>query len=157
MKLMSIDPGTKEMGIMIAGSMQPFTIRADIFGLREWRFASLMDQLSAVFELRATHIDTVLYERPFGRGMDATRCLWGIAGIIEAVATKHGCAVLDIDNMTLKKWALGSAGGERNKEPMIAKAAELGYSDLNEHEADAVLLYRYGLDKIEVGKPNGKK
>ncbi len=168
MKLMAIDPGTNEMGIMYDGLDRPITLSLQrpvikwknkkIKPLREWRLADMMEQLDNLFKNHANHtqhIDTVIYERPFCRGADATRSLWGIAGIIEAVATKHGCTCLDIDNVTLKHYALGKAGGavgvKRNKNPMIEMASVLGYDDLNEHEADAVLLYHYGIEHIELG------
>lgn len=150
MKLMAIDPGSKEMGIMYHGLDRPFTLK--FLGDRPARLADVMLRLGWLFLNHAPLVDTVLYERPFARGGPATRCLWGVAGIIEAVATEHGCATLDITPSMLKKWALGKGGGKRDKAPMIELANTMGYDGLNEHEADALLLYHYGLEHIKSGE-----
>jgi len=84
-------------------------------------------------------VDVVLYERPFARGQDATRCLWGIAGLIEAVFGDH-CAVLDITPAEIKKYATGDS--KADKDAMIFAAMLTGYSGENEHEADAWCLMR---------------
>jgi Holliday junction resolvasome RuvABC endonuclease subunit len=94
-------------------------------------------------------IDTVVYERPFARGLDATRSLWGMAGVVEAVATRHDCGVLDILPTTIKKWATGS--GNAKKEDMILWAAAQGFNGLDEHAADALALYRYTKANIRIG------
>lgn len=149
MKLIAIDPGSNEMGIMHYRLARPRTLYFS--GNRPYRLAQVMLQLDDIFVVDP-FIDTVLFERPFARGGPATRCLWGVAGIIEAVATKHGCATLDITPSMLKKWALGKGGGLRNKDPMIALAGVMGYDGLNEHEADALLLYHFGLEHIKSGE-----
>jgi len=158
--LMAIDPGSKEMGVMFTGCSAPFTLRVSAHKrpgreLREWRFADLSQQLENLFKYEARDVDCVIYERPFCRGMDATRCLWGIAGIIEALATLSGCAVLDVGPGTITSWALGTgkAPKKRDKNPMIELASTMGYGTLNEHEADALMLYHYGLQHIETGEP----
>ena len=91
--------------------------------------------------------DAVVYERPFARGRDATRCLWGLAGIVEAAATRAGLPVLDVDVSTLKKFATGKAGA--SKEQMIEAAQLMGYTGDNEHEADAWCLLQYSMDRIQ--------
>lgn len=89
----------------------------------------------------ACSVSLVVYERPFARGMDATRSLWGIAGIIEAAATFHGWAVTDATPGDIKKWATGK--GDASKEVMTAEAIRRGYVGNNEHEADAFLLLKF--------------
>lgn len=98
-------------------------------------------------------VDAVVFERPFARGQGATRMLWGIAGIIEAVAHESGVAVIDLPPASIKKWATGS--GKASKEDMLDAARGMGYIGSNEHEADAYCLLQYALSKIKV-LPNGK-
>lgn len=102
----------------------------------------LHEQISSMENLRF-----VIYERPFTRGLPATRMLWGFAGVAEVVATQHGLPVLDELPTTVKKYSCGS--GKASKEDMI-KAATMfcGLNDLREHEADAILLGKYALDNL---------
>lgn len=91
-----------------------------------------------------------LYERPFTRGLAATRLLWGMAGIIDALSIKMGATVLDIPPTAIKKWATGS--GKATKEQMIQQAAVLsGLTVTNEHVADAICLHAYALANIQSG------
>lgn len=112
-------------------------------GSRPERLMHLLHQLDGWLNPRTVghHGMTVAYERPFARGAYATRSLWGMAGIIEAVATRRGCAVVDVTPTELKKFATGS--GKADKSAMIAAARRLGYEGDNEHEADAWCLLQY--------------
>jgi Holliday junction resolvasome RuvABC endonuclease subunit len=92
-------------------------------------------------------LDVAVYETPFARGRDATRSLWGIAGIIEACATHAGLPVVDVAVPTIKKFATGH--GKASKMDMIAAAQRMGYKGNNEHEADAVCLLRYAEANLE--------
>ena len=94
--------------------------------------------------------DVVVYETPFARGRDATRSLWGIAGIIEACATNANLPVVDVAVPTIKKFATGH--GKASKVDMIAAAQRMGYKGNNEHEADAVCLLRYAEANLERGE-----
>jgi Holliday junction resolvasome RuvABC endonuclease subunit len=91
--------------------------------------------------------DIAVYETPFARGRDATRSLWGIAGIIEACATNAGLPVVDVAVPTIKKFATGY--GKASKDQMIIAAQGMGYIGRNEHEADAVCLLRYAEANLE--------
>ncbi len=117
--------------------------RANRFRLfRQWLLRRLRDYSP----------DTVIFERPFCRGLHATRSLWGMAGIVEEVVVDCA-ACLDIVPSTLKKWATGS--GRANKEQMITRAEELIYPDersLREHEADAIILGLYAAENIQPGE-----
>ncbi len=95
--------------------------------------------------------DVVAYERPFSRGLDATRSGWGYAGIIEAMADQYGAASLDPTNQTIRKWATGTGKKQGSKSPMIARAKELCGLDLDEHSADAVCMWHYVNATMEVG------
>ena len=100
--------------------------------------------------------DTFIFERPFCRGLHATRSLWGMAGIVEEYALLRGSACLDIVPSQIKKWGTGM--GNAKKPEMIAAAEKLlalaGWADihLGEHEADAVILGLYAAENITVGE-----
>jgi len=123
-------------------------------GDRAHRQGQLMAYLTNLFEdlMRADPLDIVVYETPFARGRDATRSLWGIAGIIEACASNAGLPVIDVAVPTIKKFATGH--GKACKEEMIVAAQKFGYRGgneygINEHEADAVCLLRYAEANLE--------
>lgn len=111
-------------------------------GTRVERARATLIWLQEIFE--GSDFDAFVYERPFVRGQDATRSLWGIAGLIEAVSR---CPALDYSPGEIKKWATGKGnagkGGEGQPAGMIEFAREAGYVGDNEHEADAYNLLRF--------------
>ena len=109
-------------------------------GNRQDRAAATLEWLQEMARASGAILDAVVYERPFARGMHATRSLWGIAGLIEAVFAPI-CAVVDITPGQIKEWATGN--GKASKEDMIARAQALGYNGSDEHEADAWVLLHY--------------
>ena len=122
------------------GSLGISTGHFELDGMRAHRMGQLMRLLPPI--LGANNFELVAYETPFARGRDATRSLWGIAGIIEACATNSNVACLDVATPTIKKFAAGH--GKACKEEMIAAAQQkFGYRGTNEHEADAVCLLAY--------------
>ena len=114
---------------------------------RAHRQGLLIDYLKRLFIQIPAGVEAVIYETPFARGRDATRSLWGIAGIIEGTATNAGLPVVDAAVPTIKKFATGH--GKACKEDMIAAAQKFGYKGDNEHEADAVCLLMYAEANIE--------
>lgn len=94
--------------------------------------------------------DVIVYETPFARGRDATRSLWGMAGVLEAGATELGLPVVDVAVPTIKKFATGSGRGP--KVDMIAAARRMGYRGRDEHEADAYCLLKYAEENLERGE-----
>lgn len=154
MKILALDIGS-HTGVMGTGMERPQTWEFE--GTREekfWNFYSVLGGTLVQARLHGGYYDAIVYERPFNRGLDATRSLWGYAGIIEmsSASTSWGAACLDVPNTMLKKWALGKCPPTRNKLPMIELAATMGYPDLNEHEADALLLYEFAKAHILVGE-----
>lgn len=121
-------------------------------GDRQQRLLSIMNVCDEAFKLRRP--DAVFYERPFGRGMAATRSGWGIAGVIEAVAAKHRLVALDMPPSTIKKFITGN--GRACKEDMIAAARTFGYTGNDEHEADAICALKYAEANMEKETPNGR-
>ncbi len=117
---------------------------------RLWKFQDWYHRLLHEFTP-----DVVIFERPFCRGLHATRSLWGMAGVAEAETHGQGVTSLDIVPSTLKKWATGS--GKASKGDMIVAATKLltgSYInvDLREHEADAIILGLYAAENIKPGE-----
>lgn len=121
------------------GSLKIAVGTIELDGIRSHRMGQLMRLLPPI--MGSGNFDLAAYETPFARGRDATRSLWGIAGIIEACATNADVACLDVATPTIKKFATGH--GKACKEDMIAAAQKFGYRGTNEHEADAVCLLAY--------------
>lgn len=113
---------------------------------REARLASLF--VTVQVYIRHHKPDVVIYERPFARGLHATRSLWGMAGVVEAVTTLEKLPVLDQVPSKIKKWATGK--GTADKDAMIAEAKRRGHNVADDHQADAVLLGLYALDVMEI-------
>lgn len=98
--------------------------------------------------------DAVMYERPFARGRDATRSLWGMAGMVESTFGDKA-AVLDTEVNTLKKWAAEWRGlrfAQRTGKAHTLEVARriLGREPIDDNEADAVCLGWYTAEKMEV-------
>lgn len=99
------------------------------------------DSIIRLHNDRFNQLECVIYERPFARGEHATRALWGLAGILEAVALAQGLTALDVPPTKIKQWATGK--GMAGKDMMMVAAKRMGYNGDNEHEADAFCLLRY--------------
>lgn len=142
MKIIALDLGSN-MGLAHNGMGVPIVEHHTFKGVRAHRLCDIDSWLRKRFsEIKHDcHIDLVVMERPFARGLDATRSLWGTAGIIEAQATLFGWPVTDAVPLTIKKWAAGSS--KASKDDMITAAHILGYVGNNEHEADAFCLLKY--------------
>jgi Holliday junction resolvasome RuvABC endonuclease subunit len=119
-------------------------------GDRRQRAATALAWFDEMLEAAKEHgIEVVIYERPFARGAHATRALWGLAGILEAVAMKHGFTAMDCGVRELKKWATGN--GNACKADMIAAAKRMGYTGDNEHEADSFCLLKWAEENVVTG------
>lgn len=137
MDILALDLG-KNLGVATnrAGIWKAGTIRLD-GETRGTRAVSLVDYLDDATFLQAEGL-LVAYERPFTRGLDATRSLWGMAGMVEWWAAENGLPCVDIVPSQVKKWATGK--GTAKKPDMMAAAARLGFPNVDEHAADALLL-----------------
>jgi hypothetical protein len=156
MKIIALDLGSN-MALAHNGMDVPIVDSKEFKGPRSYRAGQILGWLDVRFiQIRAVcPIGLVVYERPFARGMDATRCGWGIAGIIEALAWKQGWAVTDTDPQTIKKFATGHARAE--KEQMIEAARRMGYTGHNEHEADCFCLLKYAEANATILPAKGSK
>lgn len=131
-----VDSGTVEFRGGRAGDERRHERLAGLF---RWLTQTLLDA-----RLDGTPFDVVAYERPFARGLDATRSLWGMAGLVEAVATVGGASVLDVNVSTLKRHA-----GVKAKDKPMRWAKDQGYLPATDHEADALLLADYVVANAE--------
>ena len=152
MRILALDIGSTIGWALVNSGVEEFGERK-LLGLRAERFMYLRSWF--MDKLKQDPVDTVIFERPFSRGLHATRSLWGMAGIIEEVALAESCACLDIVPSTIKKW--GTGVGNAKKPEMIAAAEKLltltGWADihLGEHEADAIILGLYAAENITTG------
>lgn len=118
-------------------------------GTRQERAAQTLDWLEnrfAAMKKAKTLPQAVHYERPFARGMHATRSLWGIAGLLEAVAKLYGIDTFDTTPKEIKKFV---AHYKASKEEMMDAAFAMGYTGTNEHEADAYCGLKYAEKHIK--------
>lgn len=160
MKLVALDLGSNMALAHNGFDDVVVTDHREFKGTRPVRFLAQLQWLDQRFGEIAKgcpDIKGLVYERPFDRGQDAKRCGWGTAGIVEALAEKHGWAVMDLATPTIKAFALGKvtrkkmSRSERAKNntaeklSMTAAAINMGYLGCNEHEADAYCLLQCAL------------
>jgi Holliday junction resolvasome RuvABC endonuclease subunit len=128
---------------------EPMAVHRLFSGHRTQRAGETLEWLHLLFNPggEAPAPELIVYEQPFARGAAATRCLWGIAGIIEALAHNAGAACLCITPSEIKKWATGA--GTADKDAMTLAAHCMGYAGENEHEADAWCLLKFAEATIE--------
>lgn len=184
MKIIALDLGS-HMALAHNGFDDVVICEAKLVeGIRAHRAGKILVWLEARFceILLYCPIQAVVYERPFARGFDATRSGWGLAGIIEALASKYNLAVLDATPQQIKSFAIGKpkrkvhfatvagkktrvkatsaerkAAAETEKLAMITAAKAHGYVGNNEHEADAYWTLQYALSSATVLPPTPKK
>lgn len=140
MNLLAIDPGTTAMGLANRNNAWVYTVGGSLEKRLHFMMASLESALDG------SGYDTVAFERSFMRGRASTQALYGIQGIIMALAERYDCAVLPIEISAWKKWAKLQTGTKAadDKNPTIILAEELsGQKGLNEHEADAIVIWHY--------------
>ncbi len=156
LKIIAFDLGSH---MAVAHNLQglPRVQHATFKGTRQERAGATLQWLVEGVMDRAVELgcDAVIYERPFARGQDATRSLWGLAGLIEATANAAGLPCLDVTPAEIKKWATGCS--KADKEDMIFTAGLYGYPGDNEHEADAFLLLKFAEATLSLEQPKKAK
>ena len=141
MKIIAFD-----LGAHLAWASRVQVSHREFPGLRTTRLCSILEFLT---QFNWKDFTAVVYETPLTRGQGATRSLWGIAGILEAVTTRAGLPILDVAVPTIKKFATGN-GFASKLEMLKAARKRFGYVGSNEHEADAVCLWNYAEAHLEV-------
>lgn len=137
--LVAFDPSTTCMGWADANDHGTIQGKGD----RPTRLSTMAAGIRAVLTSRPK---LVVYYRPFARGADATRCAWGVVGLIEAIANDFGCAVTDVDEGKVRAFhkvkerdRAGLKAASLEKAKMLRTKAE----GMTEDEAEAILLYNY--------------
>lgn len=150
-KILAIDPGSNNMGLYDgeAGA----TLVANRGEPRAQRLAALMDQLTKFFAQNGPY-DFVVYEEQFVRGGPATKALYGVVGIIEAVSAYAGAGVMPLPQGTLRKWAAQQMKELKGKElyEKLAVARDprlLQLPGVTEHVFDAACVYHFISDNGE--------
>lgn len=146
--ILAIDPGTRVLGWAMKDKWGTFVID----GHRPQRFSNMFNRIyefMARVRAPAAYPDrpelVVVHYRPFARGDDATRCGWGMAALIEVAATMNSAAVIDVPEITVRKYhgAPVKADRETLKRWSLQKAWDLGYNVQDHDTSDAVLLLTY--------------
>lgn len=154
--ILAIDPSTTSMGFA-------FTYRGFETGLvqaspkldRPNRFHIMRRHLEA--QMADCHPAFVVYYTPFGRGLDATRCQWGMAALIEDVAVANMAGVTDVREATVRAYfGITPPKGTKDrrkwlKAAALDKASELCNTEITVDDiADAVLLLKYTEANMEI-------
>lgn len=152
-KILAIDPSTTNMGLYDGQRSLLISATAK---LRAERLGFICEALSTFMSDYGPY-DFVVYEEQFQRGDAATRCLYGIVGVIEAVANLCGAGVMPVPQGTLRSWAaLQGVDPKLKGKELYAKVAAL-YDDglasrkVSEHEMDAACVYHFVRDKAIIG------
>ena len=87
------------------------------------------------------------FEQPVRPGnylnLHTARLLYGIAGMIELVANRHGLPVMEADTNQLKKLFYGKGGKKPPEREAIAHARSWGIDATNGDEADAAGVFLF--------------
>lgn len=143
MRILAIDPSTTRMGFADATGTWAVTAA----GTRQQRLGRMLEHLLDAPN-RGDVPDVVAYYTPFARGLDATRCQWGVAALIEARFAAFS-AVMDVREAAVRAWAGIAApkGMPKGKQRVFLKAATREFvgagPELSEDECDALLLLKY--------------
>lgn len=93
---------------------------------------------------KAATIEGIYFEEPMGH-ISSAASLWQQVGVIRCWAALNGVPVKTVHPLTLKKHFTGT--GKADKESMLGAAInlypKLAHLDINDHQADAVLIGAY--------------
>lgn len=142
--ILAIDPSTTSMGWATATDCGHVKAK----GLRPARLWGMHQHLYYLIERVQPNLIT--YYRPFARGADATRCAWGIVGILEAIATYAKCPVQDVPEGTVRKHFKFPTRLDRDalKNFSINLAKSMEFGPENDDEADACLLWAWSKEHM---------
>ncbi len=108
--------------------------RGESDGMRVIRFRA---KVREVIELEG--INLVSYERPAGQHKASIMVASEMVGVLKTLCIENKIDYASYSATEIKKFATGK--GNANKEAMVARAVELGYSPADDNEADAIHLY----------------
>lgn len=108
--------------------------RGESEGMRVVRFKSKVREM-----IKMESITLVSYERPAGLFKSSIMVASEMIGVLKDLCIEVNVDLACYSATEIKKFATGK--GNANKEAMIKKAIELGYSPADDNEADAIHLY----------------
>lgn len=161
--IIAVDPGVN-LGISYGNALDPEAQRTSLLKLqvgkaqrhhRSGRVWNMLNQAvreclgpEGVKEFRTLHHRSfqVIFEtsEEIQRGNKAVASHARITGVVEAWASLMDVKFIQMRPADLKRYALGKGIGD--KEEMVAAAQALGYEGSNDNEADAFLIYRWGVE-----------
>ena len=145
-KILAVDPGTTEMGLYDGSHYT--TIAANRKKPRYERLGFMAEKLGSWFAEFGPY-DFVVYEEQFVRGGPATKALYGVVGVIEALSTMSGAGVMPIPQGTLRRWAEkegpdGLKGKALYEQIAVNKDEYLAAGPgVTEHVFDAACIYYF--------------
>lgn len=150
-KILAIDPGTNQLGLYDGENCG--TLEATKKWHRPQRLSFMMSELTDFLDIHGPY-DFIVYEGQFVRGGAATKALFGVVGVVEAVAHFNGAGVMDVPQATVTKWCKEKAGIEKGAKVDRKALMEQVVNGMNpavvpesEHEYDAACLWYYIKEK----------
>jgi Holliday junction resolvasome RuvABC endonuclease subunit len=117
--------------------------RGESDGMRLVRFKSKVKEL-----IQLEGITLISYERPAGMHKSSIMVASEMVGVLKDLCIEKSIDLACYSATEIKKFATDK--GNANKELMIAKAIELGFTPKDDNEADAIHLYN--LTVKDIGK-----
>lgn len=117
--------------------------RGESEGMRVVRFRSKVRELIVL-----EGITIVSYERPAGMHKGSIMVASEMIGVLKDLCIELSVDLACYSASEIKKHATGK--GNANKDAMIAKAVELGFSPKDDNEADAIHLYNLSLSDLNI-------
>jgi Holliday junction resolvasome RuvABC endonuclease subunit len=144
-KLLSLDVATKT-GWKTASASGVWDLkpnRGESEGMRVVRFKSKVRELIVL-----EGITIVSYERPAGMHKGSIMVASEMIGVLKDLCIELNVDLACYSASEIKKHATGK--GNANKDAMIAKAIELGFSPKDDNEADAIHLYNLSISDLNI-------
>jgi len=108
--------------------------RGESEGMRVVRFKAKVNELIGLED-----IDLIAYERPAGMHKSSIMVASEMVGVLKDLCIEKNIELACYSANEIKKFATGK--GNANKQMMIDKAIELGFSPQDDNEADAIHLF----------------
>lgn len=147
MRILALDLGTKTgwaTNCPQESGVQEFLLnRGESPGMRYIRFRAWLEEMIEIVKP-----DVIVYEQTHMRGGYATELAHGFSTRVQEICAKYGIEHAAVHSATLKKFATGS--GRAKKEDMIKAAhTKLGVSKrIDDNEADALWLLKWGIENL---------
>lgn len=115
--------------------------RGESEGMRVVRFKAKVKEL-----VRLESINLIAYERPAGMHKASIMVASEMVGVLKDLCIESQIDLACYSAPEIKKHATGK--GNANKEAMVQRAKELGFSPADDNEADAIHLYNLAVSSL---------